>query len=165
MAYCKNCGNKLDDDALFCPNCGKSVYEPEKTKKTAEDIFNSINDTADTTNEFDPKDIKSNKGISVLAYLGLLFLVPLLAAKDSKFARFHTNQGIVLFVFSLAFEAVEKILLGVFSWALNPFYKVAELCFDLIGIAFIVLMIVGIVNVVNGKAKELPVIGKIRILK
>ena len=165
MAYCGNCGKKLDDDALFCPNCGKSVAEPEKTKKTAEDIFNSINNTADTTNEFDPNDIKSNKGVSVLAYFGLLFLVPLLAAKDSKFARFHTNQGIVLFIFSLAFEVVDKILLGIFSWTLYPLYNVAELCLDLIGIAFIVLMIIGIVNAVNGKAKELPIIGKIRILK
>ena len=165
MAYCKNCGNKLDDDALFCPNCGKSVAEPEQTKKTAKDIFNSINDTADTTNEFDPADIKAYKGISVLAYFGLLFLVPMIAAKNSNFARFHTNQGIALFIISLAAEVVERILLGVFSWALNPLYKVTEFCFDLIGIAFIVLMIIGIVNAVKGKAKELPIIGKIRILK
>ena len=165
MAYCGNCGKKLDDDALFCPNCGNSVTEPEKTKKTAEDIFNSINDTADTTNEYDPNDIKSNKGVSVLAYLGLLFLVPLLAAKDSKFARFHTNQGIVLFIVSIAFSLVEKIVLNIFFWLLVPLYKIAEICFDLIGVAFIVLLIIGIVNAVNGKAKELPIIGKIRILK
>ena len=22
MAYCKNCGNQLDDQVAFCPNCG-----------------------------------------------------------------------------------------------------------------------------------------------
>ena len=72
-------------------------------------FFNSITNTADITNEYDPNDIKSNKGVSVLAYFGLLFLVPLLAAKDSKFARFHTNQGIVLFILSIAFSLVENI--------------------------------------------------------
>ncbi len=23
--YCKNCGSKIDDDALFCPKCGNEV--------------------------------------------------------------------------------------------------------------------------------------------
>ena len=34
-----------------------------------------------------------------------------------------------------------------------------------VSIAFFVLMIIGIVNAANGRAKELPVIGKYRLLK
>ncbi|MEI8042594.1 MAG: DUF4339 domain-containing protein [Verrucomicrobiota bacterium] len=41
----------------------------------------------------DPADVDKNKIFAVLAYLGILFLVPLLAAKESRFARYHTNQG------------------------------------------------------------------------
>ena len=37
--------------------------------------------------------------------------------------------------------------------------------FSLLGIVFLVLDIIGIINAANGKAKELPVIGKYRILK
>ena len=37
--------------------------------------------------------------------------------------------------------------------------------FSLLGIVFLVLVIIGIINAANGKAKELPVIGKYRILK
>lgn len=37
--------------------------------------------------------------------------------------------------------------------------------FSLLGIVFLVLAIIGIINAANGKAKELPVIGKYRILK
>ena len=35
----------------------------------------------------------------------------------------------------------------------------------LLSVACLVLAILGIINAVNGKAKELPVVGKIRILK
>jgi len=36
--------------------------------------------------------------MAILAYLTWLVLIPLFAAKESKFARFHCNQGIVLAV-------------------------------------------------------------------
>ena len=48
--------------------------------------------TNDTTSQFDPQDINNNKGMSVLADIGFLFLAPLLASPYSKFARYHTNQ-------------------------------------------------------------------------
>ena len=47
----------------------------------------------------DPNDVQSNKVMAILAYFGILFLIPLLAAKESPFARYHTNQGLVLFLF------------------------------------------------------------------
>ena len=37
----------------------------------------------------DPADVDTNKIFAVLAYLGILVLVPLLAAKESRFARYH----------------------------------------------------------------------------
>ena len=33
--------------------------------------------------------------MAILAYFGILVLIPILAAKDSKFARFHANQGLL----------------------------------------------------------------------
>ena len=33
------------------------------------------------------------------------------------------------------------------------------------GISYIVLAVIGIINAANGRAKELPVIGKIKLLK
>jgi hypothetical protein len=53
-----------------------------------------LNIMADNENiAIDPQDAQDNKIMAILAYLGLLFLVPFLAAKESPFARFHTNQG------------------------------------------------------------------------
>ncbi len=49
------------------------------------------------------------RGMSVLAYIGILFLIPLLACPNSRFARYHTNQGLVLFLLELAIGVVTGI--------------------------------------------------------
>ena len=122
--------------------------------------FNEFNNTADTTAEYDQNDIQKNKGMAVLAYLSWLVLIPIFAAKDSKFARFHANQGLVLAIA----EIVCGVVLGILS-AL-PFigwiFGIVEGLFSLVCLGF---TIIGIVNAVNGKAKELPIVGKFKILK
>ena len=55
---------------------------------------------------FNSEDVQNNKVMGILAYFGILFLIPLLAAKDSQYARFHTNQGILLFIFSVALNII-----------------------------------------------------------
>lgn len=83
MAFCTNCGSKIDDEARFCPDCGAPVVpgapkaEPwEEEKKDFGTKINELNNTPDTTSEFDQNDIQSNKVMAVLAYLGILVLVP-----------------------------------------------------------------------------------------
>lgn len=141
--------------------------------------INQINNTPDTTAEFDPTDVQSNKAMGVLAYLSWLVLIPLFAAKGSKFARFHTNQGLVLAIAWSAWWIVEVILgiviraifrttryvWGVPYTAVSPVGSILLTVLGLLNIAFAVLAILGIINAAQGKAKELPVIGKFRILK
>ena len=119
--------------------------------------FKDILNTPDTTAEFDQSDIQQNKVMAVLAYFGLLFLVPLLAAKESKYAKFHTNQGLVLWIAGLIAGVVSSIL------AVIP--VVGAILGALISLVMFALMIIGIINAATGKAKELPVIGKIKLLK
>ncbi len=124
------------------------------------DKVNQLTETKDTTADYEKEDIDKNKGMGVLAYLSILVLIPLFAAKDSKFARFHTNQGLVLFICEVAVWIITAILGGI------PILGVIiSIVGWLLNIAFLVLAIIGIVNVVNGKAKELPVIGKYTIIK
>ncbi len=59
------------------------------------------NKTAMESPKFDPKDVEANKGIACLSYIGILFLVPMLARKDSKFAQTHAKQGMVMFIAAL----------------------------------------------------------------
>jgi uncharacterized membrane protein len=107
-------------------------------------------------------DIEQNKVFAVLAYLGILFLVPLLAAPNSPFARYHTNQGIILFITSLIVGPASWIL-G-FPLALVTFGVGLALPFAL-GVGLLVLLILGIVNAANGQCKPLPLIGHFQLIK
>ena len=72
--------------------------------------FNDLFNTPDTSYEYDTQDIQSNKVWAVLAYLGILFFLPLVACKDSRFGKFHANQGFALFLTDLVLSIVGKIL-------------------------------------------------------
>ena len=158
MAFCQKCGAELKDGAKFCPSCGASVNAGSKTDFSG--TFEKFNDTADTTDQFDAADIEQNKAMGVLAYLSWLVLIPLFAAKDSKFSRFHVNQGLVLAIVEIVWWIVEVVL-----GFIPIFGSIAIFLLGLLNIIFLVLAIIGIVNAVNGKAKELPIIGKYRVIK
>ena len=110
-------------------------------------------DMPDTTADYAQSDIEKNKYYAMVSYIGILWLIPLLAAKESKFAQFHANQGILLTVVGVisGIIAFIPIIGGIVSWIL--------------GIACTALMILGALNCVQGKARELPVIGAYRLLK
>ena len=153
MLTCKQCGTQVEDGVMNCTNCGASIEAPVQQNQPVDlsEKFNEFNNTADTTSEYDAQDIEKNKVMAVLAYI--LFFIPLLAAKDSKFARFHTNQGLVLFLGGIIASVVAVI--PVIGWIVAP----------IAGLVITVLAVIGIINALNGKAKELPVIGKFKILK
>ena len=97
--------------------------------------------------------MENNKLLAAISYIGILFLVPLLAAKDDAFARFHANQGLVLFLVG--------IVLGIIG--IIPF--VGPIIAGIGGIVTFVFAILGIINAINGAMKPLPLIGGIEIIK
>ena len=164
MAFCNKCGVEIANGVRNCPNCGEEVKGVAQSNMADEitNKFNQFNSTADTTDEYSQSDIDNNKLMGVLAYIGILVLVPILAAKDSKFARFHANQGLVLLIANVAWSIVSSIL----STILNSInLGIIASLLSVVSLLFLVLAIIGIVNVVNGKAKELPLIGSFKILK
>jgi len=112
--------------------------------------------------EVDYEDAEKNKVFGILAYLGILFLVPLLAAKDSPFAKYHTNQGLVLFVVWIA-TAIVLGILNVVLWTIGLGFIGSIL--SLVYLGFLVLAVLGIINAAQGKCVPLPVIGGIKLLK
>ncbi|MBE7005567.1 MAG: zinc ribbon domain-containing protein [Ruminococcaceae bacterium] len=119
-----------------------------------------INTTPDYTASFDQNDIQQNRVMGVLSYLGILVLIPLFAARESPFARFHCNQGIVLALAEVILSFAVRIFgrLPLVGW-------IIRLVGGLGGLALFVFAIMGIVNAINGKAKELPLVGGFQILK
>ena len=105
----------------------------------------------------DPADVDKNKIFAVLAYLGILFLVPLLAAKESRFARYHTNQGVVLFLTAIICCVGGAIL------SFIPF--VGCLVMPTVMIGMLIFVVLGIINAANGQCKPLPVIGQYKLIK
>lgn len=87
----------------------------------------------------DEQDIQQNKIWALLAYLGILFLIPLLAKKDSKFAQFNAKQGLVLFVAN-------------FIWMI-PFVG------WLVGVALLIVGLIAIIKVLMGQYWKIPVLG------
>lgn len=88
------------------------------------------------------------KTLSAIGYLGILFLIPLLAKKESKFCQFHAKQGLVLFI--------ADVILSFVGWI--PFLGWIILAVG--GILVFILMIMGIINAASGKYWEMPVLGQ-----
>lgn len=150
MAYCKKCGAEIPDGAKSCPKCGAGTASEFLNK--VNDLWEDFNDTDDFSHNMNKNDISDNKLMALLSYLWLLVLIPLFANKNSDFVRFHTNQGLVLLICNA--------IIGILS--LIPVIRIAAALLEIV--AFII-MIIGIINVANGKAKELPIIGKIRLIR
>jgi uncharacterized membrane protein len=99
-------------------------------------------------------DVEKNKVMGILAYLGILWLVPLLAAKDSPFAKYHCNQGLVLFLGAMCVWFCCLIITFI------PFLNlIMILLWPVFGITCLVFAILGIINAANGVCKPLPLIG------
>ena len=123
------------------------------------------NSAADFTSCFDPMDIENNKVLSAISYFGILFFIPLVAAPNSRFAKFHANQSLVLLIASV----IVKIISGVFTFFYNilpwSLYKMLKWIPSLLGLAIFVAFVYGFINAISGKAKEIPVIGSIKLIK
>ncbi|UCH12145.1 MAG: hypothetical protein JSW18_04835 [Candidatus Omnitrophota bacterium] len=93
--------------------------------------------------------VKEGKVYAILAYIGILCLIPLLIKKDNKFALFHAKQGLVLFIAEviIAFIWVIPFLgwfIGAIGWILIP-----------------IICIIAIIQVIMGNYWRIPVIADI----
>ncbi|MFA6533542.1 MAG: hypothetical protein WCT37_00030 [Patescibacteria group bacterium] len=99
--------------------------------------------TASSSTQNGVKDIEENKVVAALSYIWILFLIPLLAKKDSPFCQWHAKQGLVLFLVEVVGSLVFWIPL--FGWLL------------LLGV--ILLAVVGILRALIGEFWEMPILG------
>ncbi|MDE7362757.1 MAG: hypothetical protein K2N38_12580 [Oscillospiraceae bacterium] len=106
----------------------------------------------------------SEKGMGVLCYIPFICLIPVITG-STPFVKYHANQGLVLFIMSLIFGAVSTICSLVLRIIPILGGIVSGIISGVLGLVVILFVIFGIVNVVNGETKPLPIIGGITILK
>lgn len=118
----------------------------------------------DNTGNSNQNDQSNTILFSILSYIGILWLIPLLVEKNDKVVRFHVNQGIVLFIFDIIGSIAVGILSAIFVF-IPVISFLGVVIASLFGILCFVLMIIGIVNAANKSEKPLSIIGKFQILK
>jgi len=106
------------------------------------------------------KEIAEKRGYlgkfwSIISYLGVLSLVPLILKIEGEEATFHIKQGVVLFMAEIGFTLIW--IIPFLGWLIGFLGWIACALFSLWGIG----------NVLRGKKRPLPFIGilvkKIRI--
>lgn len=105
---------------------------------------------------FDKKDIhnvdvESYKTVAALGYI--FFLIPIILAPKSAFARFHANQGLLLQIYTL----IIMVFAGI------PFLGLIIAFFGFL--LSILLFIFGLFQANNGIKGRLPIIGNYDIIK
>ena len=111
-------------------------------------------DPKDHTAEFDPRDIADNKIIAALPYFTLaLGVVAALLVKESAYCKFHAKNAIRLEIAMVL--ALIPAIVPVIGWIVSA----------VLAVILVVVNIIAIVNVLQGKAKDLPIVGNIGFLK
>lgn len=89
---------------------------------------------------------EQDKIMLVLAYFGILSLIPFLTVKDSEYVKWHSKQGVVL-------AGVAFISLTILSFI--PF---VNLLVCLAGPAYFVVSIIAIMKALKGERWAMPVV-------
>jgi uncharacterized membrane protein len=97
--------------------------------------------------KFNLRKVNSTTILAILSYLYILVLIPIIFGSKKPFIQYHTRQGMALLVL----------------WVLFSFSFFLPLLPWIIGLFIIVCIVVGIINVVTGHERPLPLIGKLAI--
>ena len=130
---------------------------PDKNMGFQDKLESAFKDVKDTSNEYSKEDIKKGKALGILSYLGILVLIPYLSEKKNKYVIFHAKQGISLLIAEIIVGGILWFLGLILSWRVSWLVSICQTAFFFLSL---VLSFMGIKNVCDGKAKELPLINK-----
>ncbi len=137
--------------------------------KVGESFENFIN-TTDHDKEYDAEDKKKNKLEAIASYIPFvpLYFIITLKYKNSSYFKFHVNQGLLVtfcWVFSIFASLILSAIFKRESMIINDIPLWISLISYLLYCCSFLLTIFGIINTANESSKELPLIGKIKIIK
>lgn len=128
-------------------------------------------ETTDHTEEFSLNEIESGKALSIVSYL--IPIVPFILSKKNNYIHFHTINGMNLLFAYLIFLIIKRTLSYIFGTPCDLVSGIKciilpislRITFALINMILSLIVLLGLLNVCNNKAKELPLINKIKFFK
>lgn len=176
IMHCTNCGSPLAEGSAFCTNCGQPVVAaaaataaaaansetPWKTPAPSyqQEFYNQKQEKQAESGQQQPSyqpaeprvfpQPATKRALAMCLYAGLLPLIFGFAVrdKDDEFITFHLNQALVVTLGAIISALLSAVFIGV-----------------LLGIFIFVMAIMGMISAYNGDQKELPLIGKIKLVK
>ena len=173
MALCGKCGATFDDSQAACPACGSPAgvsgqqapppYQapPQGYQAPPQGGYQAPPQQGAYVSP--EMDAQNNKTMAIIAYIW--FFIPLLAAKESPFARYHANQGLILLIATVGGSIVLSILATILIFILPILGLLIWLIFGALYIGMVVLIIMGMMSAAKGEMKPLPLIGKFTLIK
>ena len=84
--YCTKCGNKLKEDALFCPKCGSRVVKQNNINKEEIDLIN---------NQLNKENNTSNMLLNLLLPICFILIILIILSIVSKPNRTNLESSII----------------------------------------------------------------------
>jgi uncharacterized membrane protein len=113
--------------------------------------------------EYSQQEVTEGKPLAAVGYVPICclpsFLVPMFAAKENKYAQFHARQGALFYLLTFG-SGVGVFIFRVICLAIGHGLGCAG---AIVVIAWsgmvLVMMVIGVINALQGQAKDLPFIG------
>lgn len=130
-------------------------------------IITKIINIDDITDNFSKEEVEEYSKYAIISYIVFLFLIPILIKvhKKSEYVLFHVNEGFNLFALELFIFIVLGLLSSIFVKVTYSYPMWLSVVNFVLYATVVILMLLGIVNAVNGKSKTLPIIGKYKFIK
>lgn len=112
------------------------------------------------------EDLKGKKFTACLSYLFWFTVIPMIYSTESKFVKYHANQGFVLAIAETIFLII-TVIVSKILWAYSKSTSLlveTTMLMVFVGV-FGMLSLIGIFNVIRGKEKPIPTFGHIKLLK
>lgn len=112
------------------------------------------------------EDLKGKKFTACLSYLFWFAVIPMIYSTESKFIKYHANQGFVLATVETIFLVI-MVIVSKLLWSVSRATSllVETTMFMVFVGVFGMLSLIGIFNVIRGKEKPIPTFGHIKLLK
>lgn len=107
--------------------------------------------------EYTAAEVEDGKSIAWLAYMGILFLIPLLTKPENRFCKAHTRQGIIMAIAMVIISVCTFIsVIPFIGWCLGV---VIFLCL----LVVVVFDIIALIYAVQGQYYKIPLIGDLAL--